>query len=245
MNNAVIIIPARYKSSRLPGKPLVDIRGKSMIRRTWEQCTHVLPENKIYVATDDQRIVDHCAENGMQSVMTGEDCLTGTDRVYQAALQIDADIYINVQGDEPLMNPDDARAILKEAQRLPGSIVCGMCPITDRAEYLSPMIPKMLAAPDGRLLYMSRGRVPANKDGIFRGAMRQVCIYAYTRMALEAFTSVSEKTPLEEIEDLELLRFLEMGYEVRMIEVSDQSIAVDVLEDVAKVEAALDARGLD
>ncbi len=243
--HAVIIIPARHASSRFPGKPLVNIRGKSMIHRTWEQCIKVLPKEEVYVATDDQRIVDHCAAQGIQTVITGEDCLTGTDRVYQAALQIEADIYLDVQGDEPLMNPLDARAILEEARRQPGAIICGMCPITDPEEYLSPMIPKMLTAPNGRLLYTSRAPVPANKEAVFKGAMRQVCIYAYTHAALEAFALIAKKTPLEEIEDLELLRFLEMGYEVRMIEVSDLSIAVDMPEDVAKVEAALDTRGLD
>lgn len=240
---AVIVIPARYKSSRFPGKPLVDIRGKSLIQRTWERCTLAMPEESIYVATDDKRIQDHCRERGIQTVMTGAECLTGTDRVHQAAEQIQADIYVNVQGDEPLIDPGDITAVLEEAKRHPGSIINAMCPITDEADFRSPMIPKVVTRLDGRLLYFSRAPIPTNKEHGFVGAMRQVCVNAYDKAALDAFVSVTSKTPLEAVEDLELNRFLELGYEVRMIRVSANSIAVDTPADVAKVEAVLIERG--
>jgi 3-deoxy-manno-octulosonate cytidylyltransferase (CMP-KDO synthetase) len=236
---SVVIIPARYASSRFPGKPLVDIRGKSLIRRTWERCRLVLADTDIFVATDDSRIAEHCVENGMQHIMTSSDCLTGTDRVKEASDQIDADIYLDVQGDEPLINPDDITAIMIVAENSPGAVINGMCKIEDEAEFRSPMIPKVLAAPDGRLLYMSRAPVPSNKSNEFRGAMRQVCVMAFDKNALDAFSSVKEKTPLEAIEDLEVLRFLEMGFDVKMVEVTSQSIAVDSPEDVIKVEAVL------
>jgi len=235
----VIIIPARYASSRFPGKPLVEIAGKSLIKRTWERCKLVLNEDDIYVATDDDRIKDHCVENSIQHVMTSSDCLTGTDRVKEASDQIDADIYLDVQGDEPLINPDDITAVMNTAKNAPGTIVNGMCKITNEAEFRNPMIPKVLAAPDGRLLYMSRAPVPSNKNREFHGAMRQVCVMAFDKNALRAFTSTKRKTPLEAVEDLEVLRFLEMGFDVKMVEVSSQSIAVDTPEDVAKVEAIL------
>lgn len=240
----VIIIPARYKSSRFPGKPLAEILGKSLIRRTWERCCLALPAPAVWVATDDERIAGHCRGFGAQVVMTRDDCLTGTDRVHDAAGQIEADLYLDVQGDEPLIEPADILAVKAFALAHPGSVVNAMTPITDEAEWRSPMIPKMLAAPDGRLLYMSRAPVPSNKEDAFQGAMRQVCVMAFDKQALDAFTSVTAKTPLEAIEDLELLRFLEMGIEVRMVRVSECSIAVDLPEDIAKVEAALDARGL-
>jgi 3-deoxy-manno-octulosonate cytidylyltransferase (CMP-KDO synthetase) len=236
----VIIIPARYQSSRFPGKPLVQIRGKSLLQRTWERCKLVLPTNDIYIATDDERIAHHCDTLGTQYVMTSPDCLTGTDRVREAADYVDADIYLNVQGDEPLINPDDIITVMNAAERFPGIVINGMCKIDDEAEFRSPMIPKVVAAHDGRLLYMSRAPVPSNKDCKFRGAMRQVCVMAFDKKALEAFSSVKDKTPVEAIEDLEVLRFLEMGFNVKMVEVSPQSIAVDTPGDVAKVEAVLD-----
>ena len=205
MNNAVIIIPARYKSSRLPGKPLVDIRGKSMIRRTWEQCTHVLPENKIYVATDDQRIVDHCAENGMQAVMTGEDCLTGTDRVYQAALQIEADIYINVQGDEALV---DAGVLTAAALALEGNDM-GTVATSAAApsELASEDVVKVWVDPrTGRALDFSRRWLPGT-------TLAHVGVYAFWRHALRHFASL-DQSARERAEGLEQLRALEGGLSI-------------------------------
>jgi 3-deoxy-manno-octulosonate cytidylyltransferase (CMP-KDO synthetase) len=235
----VIIIPARYRSSRFPGKPLVQIAGREMILRVWDRCRLALPEKDIYVATDDERIRLCCEAAGMQVVMTGNDCLTGTDRVYEASQHVQADLYLNVQGDEPLLDPQDIRAVLEAAQRYPGEILNTMAPIRDEADFRSQTVPKVVARPDGRLLYMSRAAIPTNKQHGFVHAMKQVCIYGFTREALAAFASRTSKTPLEDIEDIEILRFLELGYDVRMIEVSESAIAVDVPEDVARVEQAL------
>ncbi len=242
---SVVIIPARFKSSRFPGKPLIDLRGKSMIQRTWERCNLAVPAEDIYVATDDNRIADHCEERGIQSVMTSSNCLTGTDRVWEAANQIPADIYLDVQGDEPIIDPKDILAVLEAAKKYPGDIVNGMCPIDNEEEFFSPMIPKVIARPDGRLMYMSRAPIPSNKDHRFVTAKRQVCVMAFTKEALDQFTSVSAKTPIEQIEDLEVLRFLELGFDVRMVDVSSSSIAVDTPEDVTRVERALEERGVE
>ena len=239
----VIIIPARYQSSRFPGKPLIDILGKSMLVRTWERCAQVLDPGQIYVATDDQRIAEHCEVHDIQVVMTGADCLTGTDRVQQASEQISADIYLDVQGDEPVIDPEDIRTIINAAIERPDAVINGMCDITNEEEYRNLMVPKVIAAPDGRLLYMSRGPVPSNKSGTFAGAKRQVCIMSFSKQALDAFVSVPAKTPIEAIEDLEVLRFLELGIPVYMVECSDTSIPIDRPEDVARVEARLRALG--
>jgi 3-deoxy-manno-octulosonate cytidylyltransferase (CMP-KDO synthetase) len=235
----VIIIPARYESSRFPGKPLIDILGKSMIVRTWERCTQALDAKLIYVATDDQRIAEHCEDHGIQVVMTSADCITGTDRVQQASEQISADIYLDVQGDEPVIDPEDIRIVINAATRRPDAVINGMCDITDEKEYRSPMVPKVIAAPDGRLLYMSRAPVPSNKSDTFAGAKRQVCIMSFSKHALDVFVSVVAKTPVEKIEDLEVLRFLELGIPVYMVNCSDTSIPIDRPEDVSRVEARL------
>lgn len=239
-----LVIPARYASSRLPGKPLVELLGKSMVERTWRQCIKAVPAAQTYVATDDERIRQHCVERGIQSVITPSTCLTGTDRIAAAAKLIPAKTYINVQGDEPVIDPADIASIVAAAAKHPDEILCGYCEITDEQSFRSPTIPKVITRPDGRLLYMSRGAIPTSKSLGFVRAWRQVCVYAFPADALRAFAAHGRKTAIEEIEDIEILRFLELGYDVRMVEVSSASIAVDTPEDVARAEAAIRERAL-
>lgn len=239
MNKFIIVIPARMASSRLYGKPLIDLAGKSMIQRTYEQCKLAVPGHLIYVATDDAKIQQHCEEAGIQVIMTSSQCLTGTDRVAEVAEKVAAEYYINVQGDEPLMNPEDILNTIRALEDFPGEVINGFAPIASEELYLSLSIPKVVFAPDGRLLYMSRSPIPGNKKGNFEKSWRQVCVYAFPKKSLFDFASKDRKTPLEEMEDLEILRFLEMGYQVRMIELSQDSIAIDTPEDVEKVLALL------
>lgn len=238
-----MVIPARYRSTRFPGKPLALIAGRSMLARTWDRCCEAVGAERVWVATDDDRIVRHAVDHGMQYVVTSEDCLTGTDRVAEASASIDADIYVNVQGDEPLVEPGDIRKVASAALDHPGSVINAMAPIWSEDDFRSASVPKVLAAPDGCLLYMSRGPVPTDKSLGFRQAWRQVCIYAFTPESLRAFVAVSSKTPLEEIEDIEILRFLELGIPVRMVTASDTSVAVDHPADVERVEAVLRTLG--
>ena len=236
----VIIIPARYQSSRFPGKPLIDLCGKPMIVRVWERCIKALDEDKVFVATDDQRIVDCCNLYGIQTLLTSSDCLTGTDRVHEAAQQITADLIINVQGDEPLLDPQDVVDVLKAAEEHPGKVINAMCPIANEDDFFSANVPKVVCRPDGRLLYMSRGAIPINKALQFVKAMKQVCIYAFPQSALDDFAKQAQKTALEQIEDIEILRFLELGYDVQMIKVSSSSVAIDDPADVDRVEKILE-----
>ncbi|MEX0732983.1 MAG: 3-deoxy-manno-octulosonate cytidylyltransferase [Aquisalimonadaceae bacterium] len=238
--DCLILIPARYASSRFPGKPLVDVAGKTLLRRVWERCAPVLGPESVVVATDDQRIATHCEAEGMRWVMTPDTCLTGTDRLAAAAEELRADLYINVQGDEPMIRPADVREVIEAARRFPGDVLNAVCDIIDEGDYFSVNVPKVVARPDGRLLYMSRSPIPGNKDGAFTPANKQVCIYAFPPQALRDFAAQGRKTPLEATEDIEILRFLELGYGVRMVPVSGGSIAVDVPEDVARVAAALE-----
>lgn len=237
----VIIIPARYQSSRFPGKPLAMIAGISLIRRVWDRCAMALPPAQVYVATDDTTIAAHCREQGIQVLMTSDTCLTGTDRVFEASTQVEADLFINVQGDEPLIAPADIAAVIAAALARPGQVVNAMCEIASEDDFRSPTVPKVVARPDGRLLYMSRGAIPTAKALAFVAARKQVCIYAFPKAALAAFAGRRAKTELEAIEDIEILRFLELGFEVQMVEVSTASIAVDVPSDIERVEQALHA----
>ncbi len=237
--NPVIIIPARYASSRFPGKSLAVIRGKSLLKRVWEKAIQALPQNQVFVATDDQRIAVHCREQQIQFVKTSLDCMTGTDRVCEAARQIEAGLYINLQGDEPLVRPDDIRKVIEAAKKMPDRVVNAMAPIDSEADFRSTSVPKVVATPEGRLLYISRAAIPADKQLGFQRGMRQVCIYALPKPLLTRFGAVKGRTPLESVEDIEILRFLELGIEVQMVEVSGGSIAVDLPEDVARVEKLL------
>lgn len=238
----IIIIPARYKSSRFPGKPLKLIHNIPMIVRVWNQCIKALSKDNIYVATDDEQIKNCCIENGIQYLMTSDSCLTGTDRVYEASKLVDADLYINVQGDEPLIDPLDIKAVIKNAEENPGTVINAMCKINTEIDYRSLTVPKVVFREDSRLLYMSRAAIPSNKDNQFHSAWKQVCIYAFTRASLELYASRDKKTFFENQEDIEILRFLELGLEVKMVEVSESSIAVDVPDDITRVENELHKR---
>lgn len=237
----VIIIPARYKSSRLPGKPLKDIQGKSMIHRTYEKCLEALPAQDVYIATDNTTIQQHCEHFNANVIMTSSSCLTGTDRIAEAVRQIECDVVINVQGDEPVINPNDIKKIIDAAEQYPGEIINGIAGIDTEEEFNNPSIPKVVTAPNGKLLYMSRGAIPTTKQLEFKSAWKQICIYAFPLDSLEAFAQQTTKTPLEQIEDIEILRFIEMGYDVRMIELSGSSFAIDTPEDLERVQEYLNA----
>jgi 3-deoxy-manno-octulosonate cytidylyltransferase (CMP-KDO synthetase) len=238
-----VVIPARFESSRLPGKPLVDLLGKPMIQHVWERCCRAVGAERVYVATDDQRIASACASFAAQVIMTSSDCLTGTDRLAEANEQLQMDFLVNVQGDEPLVDPADILTIVEQYCAQPNTVINAMCAIDDPAEHQSLTVPKVVASISGKLLYMSRAGVPLTKGGAFVSARKQVCIYAFSREHLAFFAASPGKTPLEEIEDIEILRFLENDIPVKMIEVEAGSLAVDVIEDIPRVVAKLKAAG--
>ena len=241
----IVVIPARYKSSRLKGKPLIDLNGLPMIVRTYRQCLKVVPSKTIYVATDHDLIKKVCVKEGAQVIMTSPDCLTGTDRVAEVSEKIDAKTYINVQGDEPLFNPDDLKLLLEEAKKHPRDIITGYCEIDDEDLHKDLNIPKVVIRPDGRLLYASRAPIPSNKLNKFEKGWRQVCAYAFPKEVLKKFSSVKKKTELEKIEDIEYLRFLELGIEIKTLKMSKMSLAVDTPEDVIKAKQLIKELNLD
>jgi 3-deoxy-manno-octulosonate cytidylyltransferase (CMP-KDO synthetase) len=239
----IVVIPARFQSGRLPGKPLVNLCGVPMIVRTYLQCIKAVPAELVYVATDNDEIRSVCEKQAIRVVMTSSNCLTGTDRVAEVAETIEADTYINVQGDEPVFNPDDISALIKAAAMHPQDVINGYCSIRDEELFRSSSVPKVVMRPDGRLLYMSRAPIPTTKRFGFDKGWRQVCAYAFPKSALEVFASTTLKTELETIEDIEILRFLELGWDVRMVPMSDLSVAVDNPEDVVRAEAAIRSLG--
>ncbi|WP_029890080.1 3-deoxy-manno-octulosonate cytidylyltransferase [Polycyclovorans algicola] len=238
---SVVIIPARYASSRYPGKPLVPLLGKPMILWVAELSARAVGVEHVYVATDDGRIADVVEMAGFQSVMTSCEALTGTDRLAQAAKNIEADIYINVQGDEPLADPSDIIKVRNSKLAAMDMIINGFSRVSDGEDPNSVNIPKVITNERDELVYMSRVALPGFKDVKCAPSYykKQVCIYAFTREELNIFHGFGRKSELERAEDIEILRFLELGSTVKMVETRPGSLAVDVPADVAKVEALL------
>lgn len=235
MKDFVIVIPARIGSGRLARKPLADIGGKTMIVRTFDQAAKATSPDNIYVATDSIEIINECNKYGIQSLLTSTNCLTGTDRVAEFATKVIAKCYINLQGDEPLMDPENISAMISAALKNPDLIINGWCEITNSRDYTSTTIPKVVLKEDNTLMYMSRSPIPGNKLNEFAGAKRQVCIYSFPPTALDFLRKNPTKSPVENIEDIEILRFLELGWNIKMIPLTGQSIAVDTPDDLKKV----------
>tara|TARA_B100001057_G_scaffold252233_1_gene252489 strand:+ start:2200 stop:2925 length:726 start_codon:yes stop_codon:yes gene_type:complete len=235
MSDFLLIIPARYNSRRLPGKPLINIKGVPMLIRTYNQCKKAVDESKILVATDHKKIFKLCKKNNINTIMTSKKCLTGTDRIAEVARKIKKKFYINVQGDEPICNPQDIKKIISHAKKYPNDVINGFTEIKDLNLFNSPHVPKVIFKNNGDLIYMSRAPIPSNKKRLFIKAWRQVCIYSFPYKSLKVFSSFTKKTNLEKIEDLELNRFIEIGYKVKMIKLSNKSIAVDTKDDLKKV----------
>ena len=232
-DNFAVVIPARFQSTRFPGKPLADIAGTSLIKRVWQQCTLAAPVDRVIVATDDRRIADHCASFGAQVEMTSSACLTGTDRVQRTVAQRGLAWAINVQGDEPFVRPEDILAVRDAFLSHGGtSVINAMAPIVGEEEWHSLAVPKLVFDQDDRLLYMSRAPIPGNKTMALGEAWKQICIYAFSGAQLERFIATNGKTRFEAIEDIEVLRFVEQGIPVQMVRVESGTIAVDFLEDV-------------
>lgn len=231
------VIPARYESSRFEGKPLAKISGIPMLKRTFDQAKKCNGLDELLVATDDERIQAFCESEGMRCEMTSKDCLTGTDRVAEVARKTDYDFYINIQGDEPVIDPRTLDQI-EQAYRthLDEYIAYNMYKRVQPDEQPeSPAVIKVIVNEKDELMYMSRHPVPFEKGKNEKGYLKQVCVYGFTRKALELF-SATGKAPVEMSEDIEILRFLEKGYKVGMVETTLDSIAVDVPEDIARVE---------
>ena len=233
---SVVVIPARFKSSRFPGKPLAKIYGKEMILWVCEIAEKSVGSENVYVATENEEIAHLVKNNGYQVVMTSDECLTGTDRVAEASKEIDADIFINIQGDEPLVSPDDVNKVIESKKDNPKHIINCMSKLHIDEDPSDVKIPKVVTDNNNNLLYASRGCVPMNKDGsVHSDTYKQVCIYGFSKEQLNKFYDNS-KTPLESKEDIEIVRFLEKGMNVKMLELDNVSYAVDYPEDIKKIE---------
>ncbi len=237
------IIPARFASTRFPGKMLADLLGKSLLRRTYENaCRSHRLKNNVVVATDDLRIFHHVKDFGGQVVMTSSDCPSGTDRVAEAVRHhfMDAEIIVNIQGDEPCLNPQvidilvDTITIQKEAV-----LTTPVTLMRDPQEAMKTSIVKCVFSSSGRALYFSRSLIPFTQQGRPQAPIyRHIGVYCFRKSFLLDYAALP-KTPLQQSEDLEQLKILEHGFPIFVSVVNDEGIGVDTWEDLKCVEAKL------
>ncbi len=229
------IIPARYESSRFPGKPLVDICGKPMIWHVYNQALKVNDLDTVYVATDDDKIEQVCNELNINVIMTSKTHKTGTDRIYEVAKKIPADLYVNIQGDEPLIEPATIReAILPFYNDKDLQVSNLMTKIRNPVDVVNFTVPKVITNKENIGIFLTRSTAPYPKGCIDYTYYKQVCVYGFKPEALEFFGN-SERGKIERIEDIEILRFIENGYKVQYVEVESDTVAVDTANDLEKV----------
>lgn len=229
------IIPARYKSSRFPGKPLADICGKPMIWYVYNQALKVQDFTEVYVATDDIKIEKVCKEFNINVIMTSEMHKTGTDRICEVAEKIPADLYVNIQGDEPLIEPETIQKAIQPFYKDKNLQVSNlMTKIKDPVDVVNFTVPKVITNKDNIGIYLTRSTAPYPKGSIAYDYYKQVCVYGFKPEALKFYGSV-ERGKIESIEDIEILRFIENGYKVQYIEVDSETVAVDTENDLEKV----------
>ena len=235
----ICVIPARFGATRFEGKPLVEICGKSMIQRVYEQVQKARLIDEVYIATDDDRIRSNAESFGARVIMTSQDHACGTDRIAEAIQNIEGEIILNVQGDEPLIAPEALDAVIKPLVEDPDiKMATLITPIDDESEYRDPNIVKAVKDRDDFALYCSRSLIPYSREGDMTAVFKQIGVYVYRRDFLLAFSRM-EPTPYEKVERLEQLRALENGYKIKLVETTYNPISVDVPEDVTKVERIL------
>lgn len=243
-STVVGIIPARYASTRLPGKPLVDIGGKPMIQRVYEQAAQCRLLHSVCVATDDDRIAQCVTAFGGTAIMTSPDHPSGTDRLAEAVQAMDADIVVNIQGDQPFLDPDMVDEAVQPLIDDPSIVMSSlMKPIEDESKLSNPAAVKVVVDRNGYALYFSRSQIPFARNETSIPIFEHIGLYVYRTAFLETLAGLAP-TPLEQTESLEQLRVLEHGYKIRMVETQCNDPAfsglhIDVPEDVERAEKAL------
>ena len=238
----VAVIPARYASTRLPGKPLLDICGKPLIQHVWETVSRARGLDEIVVATDDARIAHAVQAFGGKVCMTSPDCRSGSDRVREVAASLAADVYVNVQGDEPLLEASAIERLRDVFTEDAGVQVATLCSRISEEQARSPHQVKVIRDHAGNAMYFSRAPLPfVRESGESTEFLGHVGIYAYRADALRGFASLPF-SPLEQAEKLEQLRFLQAGIPVRVLEVPPMGAGVDTPEDLERVCAVVRKR---
>ena len=235
------VIPARLNSARLSRKVLRPIAGRPMVEWVWRAAQSSGLMDPVVVAADSDEVAEACRARGIPAVMTSPACPSGSDRVREAARQIEGDIYVNIQGDEPTLTADFFPPLLSlfERPQVEVSTLAVRCPAE---EFANPNAVKVVTALDGRALYFSRATIPYDRDETgFTGYRKHLGIYAYRKAALERFAAL-KPSPLERLERLEQLRLLENGIAIYVADAPRDTIGVDTEEDLMRAEAVLRMR---
>jgi len=236
--NVVAVIPARFASSRFPGKPLARIKEKPMIQHVYERVKNCKRISEVIIATDHYEIINVVHGFGGRAIMTRSDHESGSDRIAEVAEKIEGDIFINIQGDEPLIKSELIDEILSESKRNIQSVITAKTKITNKEDVDSPNTVKVVTDYDKNALYFSRSTIPHNrseKDYIY---YKHIGIYCYPREILKQYVNLPKST-IEQMEMLEQLRLLENNYNIRVVETDYDSIGVDVPGDVDRIEKIL------
>jgi 3-deoxy-manno-octulosonate cytidylyltransferase (CMP-KDO synthetase) len=233
------VIPARMAATRLPGKPLLPIAGKPMIQWVWERARQATTLDELYIATPDAEIMQVAESFGARAMLTSHAHRSGTDRIAEVARRTDGEIYVNIQGDEPLLDPrgiDRAvQPLLDDPEVMMSSLYCPAQP----HEYDTPSVVKVVLDQQGNALYFSRSRIPYPREATQLPVYKHIGLYVYRRALLLQYAEW-EPTPLERTESLEQLRVLEHGYRIRMMPFEHASIAVDTEADLVYVRQILE-----
>ncbi len=232
------VIPARLQSTRMARKVLRPIAGRPMVEWVWRAASLSGLMDPVVVATDAEEVAEACRARAIPVVMTSSDCARGSDRVREVSREIDAEVYVNIQGDEPTLTPDFFPPLLGLFDRpeVEVSTLSVRCP---PGEFTNPNAVKVVTALDGRALYFSRATIPFDRDNTdFTGYRKHLGIYAYRKAALERFASLPP-SPLEKLERLEQLRLLESGIAIYVADAPRDTIGVDTEEDLVRAEALL------
>jgi 3-deoxy-manno-octulosonate cytidylyltransferase (CMP-KDO synthetase) len=239
--NIIGIIPARYASTRFPGKPLIDIAGKSMIQRVYEQCMKAESLSEVIVATDDERIAEHVRGFGGKVMMTSADHQSGTDRCAEVVLKYEGlcDAVINIQGDEPFINPEQIDSLATAFNELHTQIATLIKPLKDEADIKNPNVVKVVMDKHHEAIYFSRSAIPYRRSPdatiVYN---KHIGIYGYRKEVLHEITQLPMGL-LEQAENLEQLRWIENGYKISLKETDQENIAIDTPEDLKKVLSLL------
>jgi 3-deoxy-manno-octulosonate cytidylyltransferase (CMP-KDO synthetase) len=235
---SIIVIPARFGSTRLPGKPLLDIAGKPLIQWVYERARGSTLASDVLIATDDARIRERCEAFGATVAMTSPECASGTDRVFEAVKGRQADIVVNVQGDEPQIRPDMVDTLIRAIgqEKLDMATLCSI--IDDVHDYKSPHVVKIVRDVHGFALYFSRAPLPFMERTTPIPLYKHIGIYAFSRQFLETFVALP-KGRLEAAESLEQLRALEAGYRIKTILVDYDGVGIDTEADLERAREAM------
>lgn len=242
---AVGVLPARWASTRLPGKVLVDIGGKPLVQHVWERAQQCRRLSEVIIACDEEHVLERCRAFGAHAVMTSREHVSGSDRVAEAVALVNADIIVNIQADEPLISPALIDGLVQALEDDADSVVATPIKrIRDEEDFANPNVVKVVVDAHGHALYFSRAMIPFRREGKssdYSGYFRHLGLYAYRREFLFTFCRWP-KSFLEQEESLEQLRVLEAGYRIKCVETDIETIGVDTAEDVRKVVSLLKRR---